>query len=683
METSNMKNGGSEMKFFERANWMRESDPLKDVIDENKQMERKVESNDPFCGRNLLIRVHRFVLEQLASVKMRLKGKPKSESLLEIPDSVFSFDKRYAFILFFSAVLAAISALVAIVLRMLIHLINNICFFGKLSVADIHLNETKLGAWIIPIPIVGALMISLMKKYGSKDVAGHGIPEAMEASLNNDGIIKSRMVLLKPLSGAISIGTGAPYGMEGPIISTGASVGSIIGQMFKTSSRERSLFIAVGGASALSASFTAPCSSTLLALELFLHEYSPQSLIAVSFACFLSSAIKTAIISDVPFFLVTQVNTLPGFLPMILLLCIGGLCGIASALLSTLLYKLEDLWERYCPLPEFFWPLLGAAAVGLIGFFVPRTLGSSYYDFSDIASNQLSPQELALLFTMKATSWVISLSSGTAGGTLAPLLITGSGIGALCASLLNMLLPESQHINITVAALTGGGAFFGGCSRAMLMSVLFPVETTLQTLALSSVIGGCTCSLLMSWIVAKHSIMCEQIRRRGKGFIEEIPFPISQKSLVKDVMQSEVLVLPLNSTIGEAQERINANPFLSQTFFPVTDSNRSIIASLSRADLMNSEREKTIASIISSTNRQNIPIVFPSSNLQEALKQMIFYNLQCIFVVSEVYPYIVEGILTRKQAIQVSDKDFERREKFQECIIKFLSDRSVTVDLPS
>jgi H+/Cl- antiporter ClcA len=425
-----------------------------------------------------------------------------------------TFDKKRLFTISSIAVLISVCvSFIAWILVQLINLITNVFFFKSLSLNPSSPADNSYGWLVIIIPVIGGLIVGAMALYGSKAIRGHGIPEAMEQILTNQSKIKPSLTFLKPISAAISIGTGGPFGAEGPIIATGGALGSTLGQLLKITHYERKVLLAAGATAGMSAIFGSPVAAILLAIELLLFEFSPRSIIPVALACITAAAGHHLLFNSNPVFPVKELipsasNTAIGFYGLI-----GLVIGFLSVLVTKIVYLIEDGFEKI-PLHWAWWPAIGGIAVGFIGFFSPRTLGVGYNNIIDNLSGALSLKLLCALCLLKFISWAVSLASGTSGGTLAPLLTIGGAAGALIGGVLLNWFPASG-IYLPLAALVGMSAMFVGASRAYLTSIVFALETTGQFNTLLPLLAACTLSYLISWFLMENTIMTEKIARRG------------------------------------------------------------------------------------------------------------------------------------------------------------------------
>jgi CIC family chloride channel protein len=394
----------------------------------------------------------------------------------------------------------------------LIDLVTNISFYGRFSFASSSPAGNSLGILVVFVPIIGALLVGLMARYGSKSIGGHGIPEAMEKIILEESRIPPVITFLKPISAAISIGTGGPFGAEGPIIATGAAFGSLTGQWMHISSSERKIVLAAGACAGMAAIFGSPLAAVLLAIELLLFEFSPRSVIPVALACVTGAGMHFLLFGQEPVFAMAQLAE-PSNQALAVYVLLGGFIGVVAAFVSRSVYWIEDLFERL-PIHWMWWPALGAVAIGVIGFFAPHTMGVGYDNIRMLLTGVAPFAVVMSLCFLKYLSWAISLGSGTSGGTLAPLFTIGGALGALLGGLVLHYFPHAG-INPAMAALIGMAAMFAGASRAWLTSIVFALETTGQMHGLLPLLGGCVAAYFISFFLMKGSIMTEKIRRRG------------------------------------------------------------------------------------------------------------------------------------------------------------------------
>jgi len=452
------------------------------------------------------------------------------------------------------AVAVAIS-LIAKFLVTLINFVTNIAFYGKLDLGFNSPADNHLGLWVIAIPAIGGVIVGFMALYGSKAIRGHGIPEAMEQILVNESRIKPSITFLKPISSAIAIGTGGPFGAEGPIIATGGALGSTLGQLFKISANERKVILAAGATAGMSAIFGTPIAAVFLAIELLLFEFSPRSILPVALACITGAAGHHLLFGAGPVFEMPNLVT-PSNIALAVYSFIGLIIGFLSMGITRLVYLIEDYFEKI-PVHWMWYPALGGLAVGAIGYFAPHTLGVGYDNITGILSGNWPITLLISLVLFKFLSWAIALGSGTSGGTLAPLLTMGGAAGAIIGALLIKWFPE-LGISIPMAALIGMSAMFAGASRAYLTSITFALEATMQSHALLPLLGACTAAYIVSFFLMENTIMTEKIARRGVITPDSYEPDVLQKTKVSDILTDDALILSADSTIAEARKLVKS-----------------------------------------------------------------------------------------------------------------------------
>lgn len=420
--------------------------------------------------------------------------------------------RRLVFICGVSMILGAVAVLVAKSLLLLINLVTNIAYFQQISFAHASPWSHSWGWWGVLIPVVGGVVVGGMARFGSPAIRGHGIPEAMEKILIDDSRIPRRMTWLKPLSSAIAIGTGGPFGAEGPIIATGGAIGSWLGQLLPMTGTERKILLAGGAAAGMTAIFATPVSAVLLAIELLLFEFRAKSFIPVAMAAVTAGTLRPLLLESGPVF------AMPNFVMInpssfVAIVVLGFLLGLLSVVVTKSVYAIEDLFE-HLPVHWMWWPAIGGIAVGLVGIVEPRSLGVGYENITEALAGNFTIRAAAALCLWKFLSWAIALGSGTSGGTLAPLLTLGGLLGLMTGLSLDHFFP-SAGIDPHVMALAGMAALFSGCSRAVLTSTVFVFEATMQPLSLIPLLTSCSVAYLVSSLLMENSIMTEKIARRG------------------------------------------------------------------------------------------------------------------------------------------------------------------------
>ncbi len=478
-----------------------------------------------------------------------------------------------------AAVTGTFGALAAWALLRLIAIITNLAYFHRFDTVLMPL-PAHLPLSSVAIPVIGSLIIGLMARYGSEKIRGHGIPEAIEAILIGRSRIEPKVALLKPLSSAISIGTGGPFGAEGPIIMTGGALGSLFAQMFHLSAAERKSLLVAGAAAGMTAVFGTPIASVLLAVELLLFEWKPRSFIPVSVASAVAFAWRPFLIGSGALFPYATAVMMPWW-GLGLCVVAGLVAGAQSSVLTLVLYGVEDLFRRL-PIHWMWWPALGGVVVGLGGWIDPAVLGVGYDNIRALLAGTITLGAATTLLWDKALVWIVALSSGTSGGVLAPLLILGGALG----SLESHLMPFGDS---GFWALLGMAAILGGTMRAPLTATIFAVELTGNPHLLPQLFVASVAGFGFTVLAMPRSILTERIARRGLHLSREYvvdPFDVMR---VSDIMASPVDALPASMTIKEAVDYFARGD--RHKSYPVVDEKNRVTAMVSRADVLRWARE--------------------------------------------------------------------------------------------
>ena len=471
-----------------------------------------------------------------------------------------------------------LSTFVAWALLRLIAFFTNAFYYGRISTALVSPAGNHLGWFSVLVPVAGGLVIGFMAYYGSERIRGHGIPEALESILINGSKVQPRLAILKPISSAISIGSGGPFGAEGPIIMTGGAIGSVISQLFHLTAAERKTLLVAGAAAGMSATFATPIAAVLLAVELLLFEWKPRSVIPVALASAAAGAARRYILGLGPLFPVPQHAIFLG--PQGLAGCViaGLLAGCLSCLLTLGVYAAEDSFMKL-PIHWKWWPAIGGLAVGLGGMIFPQALGVGYDTIQSLLQGDVPRAVIAGVLLVKSAIWVISLGSGTSGGVLAPLLMMGAALGGVEAT----FLPNE---GAGFWPLVSMGAILAGTMRAPFTAILFALELThdinvLLPLLVAAILAHATTVLLL-----KRSILTEKVARRGFHLTREYATDPLEVLFVREVMRTNLVVLPAGATVNELRDTLIREPAQrGQHLYPVVDNERRIRGVITRKQL--------------------------------------------------------------------------------------------------
>jgi chloride channel protein, CIC family len=547
-----------------------------------------------------------------------------------------------------SGAVGLMAGFVAFALYRLIGLFTNLFFFHRWTWDFISPRLNSLGSWVIVVPVLGGIVVGFMVKYGTPKIKGHGIPEAMEAVLVNRSRIQPRVAILKPISAAIAIGTGGPFGAEGPIIQTGGALGSVLGQALHMTASERKVLLACGAAAGMSATFDTPIAGVILAIELLLFEFKSRSFIPLVIASTLAAAVHMQLLGPGPMFTVTAMNFgIPRALPFYLIL--GVICGVAAVTITKALYWMEDQFEKL-PVNEFWWPAIGALGLGIIGFFVPRVLGVGYDTISDILNANLTLKLLLVIMIAKSAAMVISLGSGTSGGLLAPTFMSSAALGGAFASIMNRFFP-SANLSPGAFALVAMGAVFGAASRATFSFIIFAFEITrdynsVLPLMLVSVIADGIGLLLMPG----GSIMTEKLERRGLRIHQDYEPDVQQQVRVFETMDPEVPALPAEMRIGELAELIaRRDPEVNRhQGMIILDEEGKLCGIITRGDVLRAlDKNPGGTMSVLEAGTRDVVVSYPDEVLYEASAKMLRNNVGRLPVVDRHDPRHVVGYLGR------------------------------------
>ncbi|HEY4127210.1 MAG TPA: chloride channel protein [Gammaproteobacteria bacterium] len=547
----------------------------------------------------------------------------------------------------FAGVIGLIAGLAAYALYGLIAICSNLVFFHRLSMVLPTITENPLGLWIIVVPALGGLVVGIMAKYGSSKIRGHGIPEAIEAIIINKSRIAPRVAILKPLSAAVAIGTGGPFGAEGPIIQTGGALGSLFGQVLHMTAAERKVLLGCGAAAGMAATFSTPIAGVIFAIELLLFEFRSRSFIPLVIATTMATTVHVVLIGPGPMFSVGAPHfDIARGLPWYLIL--GVLCGLMATVVSRALYWIEDQFEKL-PFDQMWWPAIGAIGLGVIGYFVPRVLGVGYGTLSDILNNHLTLSLLLILLVFKTTALLISLGSGTSGGLLAPMFIGGAALGASYAIVVNHFLPGA-HLDPAAYALTGMAAVFAAASRATFAFIIFAFEITRDYDAVLPLMLVCVIANAVAQLFLKESIMTEKLVRRGLKVRLEYEVDVLHQVQVNEVMDKDPPVLDGAMHLGELTARLaRHDPTVARhSAYPLIDAAGDLAGIITRGDILRAlENDADPTTPLLNIGSRNLVVAYPDETLHDAAEKMLRRGIGRLPVVDSSRPNRLIGYLGR------------------------------------
>ncbi|MER8502914.1 chloride channel protein [Mesorhizobium sp. M0955] len=567
----------------------------------------------------------------------------------------FTTDARVLLIAGIAVVVATVGLFAGIALLKLIRLATNIAYFGQFTLADLKLQDTPFGYASVFVPVIGALIIGVMARFGSDKIRGHGIPEAIEAILLGRSRLDAKVAILKPLSSAVSIGTGGPFGAEGPIIMTGGAIGSLIAQMLPVSDNERKTLLVAGAAAGMTTVFGTPIAAIMLAVELLLFEWTPRSFIPVAVAAVIAEVERTMLHLPGPIFpfqggMEVSFPALAGWV------LVGMAAGLLSGLLTQMVYACEDGFQKL-PIHWMWWPMLGGLVVGIGGLIEPQALGVGYDNIADMLDGRIIATTALTLLVVKAIIWSVALGSGTSGGVLAPLLIMGGAMGAVLAGFLPAADPGFW-------ALLAMAATMGGTMRAPLTATFFAVELTGNTHVLVPLIAATATAHAVTVLLMKRSILTEKIARRGHHMIREYrvdPFALTR---VREVMTSEVESVPATMTLHGAAAFLTA-PETRHPSFPVVDEQGHVLGVIDPPAILRwrragKHRTTTLGELLAGSK---VTLAYPDEYLEGLSDKLLMANVSHLPVVTRENARLV-GYVGWKDLMRVrSKKQAEERDR--------------------
>ena len=577
---------------------------------------------------------------------------PRKEVPVQGPREYEPIDHRTVLLVVLSLGLAVGAAFAAQLLTRLIGLVTNIAWYGRLDAEFVSPSGTTAPAYVrVLIPVFGALIVGVMARYGSAAIRGHGIPEVMEKVLHGASRIPARVLVLKPVSAAIAIGTGGPFGAEGPIIATGGALGSLAGQYLRVTHDERKTLLAAGAAAGMAATFGSPVSAVLLAVELLLFEYRPRSLLPVALAAVVATGIRALFEGTAPVFAIPEL-TQPSGPALASYIVLGALFGAIAAMITRITYAIEDGFEvigETLRIHWMWWPAIGAVVVGLIGLIEPRTLGVGYDNITYAISGEIAGTALIVLVALKFVSWSVYLGSGTSGGTLAPLFTIGGGLGAWIGAQIALAAPM-LGIDARIAGLVGMAAVFAGASHALLASVVFAFETTRQPLGLLPLLGGCSAAYLMSLLLSRHSIMTMKLARRGTSVRPEYALDHLAQVLVHNVATRDVITIRDDAQLGSIRAWLMSGAGgATHQGFPVIDKAGLLTGVVTLRDLLDPKRDD--ATNVREIVRRPPVVVYEDSTLRDAADQMTLEGVGRLPVVRRGAEREIVGVISRSDLL--------------------------------
>ncbi|MGI8552691.1 MAG: chloride channel protein [Dehalococcoidia bacterium] len=569
----------------------------------------------------------------------------------------FTAGPRTILISLIAIIIGGLSAFIALALLRLIAFFTNVFFFQRLSTSTVSPAGNHLGVLVILVPVIGGLIVGLMARYGSEKIRGHGIPEAIESILINGSRIQPRVALLKPVSSAISIGSGGPFGAEGPIIMTGGAVGSLVAQFLHLTNAERKTLLVAGAAGGMAATFAAPVAAVLLVVELLLFEWKPRSLIPVALAIATAAGARRYLLGLGPLFPTPPHAAFIGPGGLLSCLAVGLAAGALSALLTVGVYAAEDSFHRL-PIHWMWWPAIGGLVIGLGGLVFPRALGVGYDTIGSLLQGKVTSGVILGILLVKSTVWIVYLGSGTSGGVLAPLLMMGGALGGLASYVLPNAGPGFWPL-VSMAAI------LGGTMRAPFTGIIFAVELTHDVNMMLPLLIAAIAADGFTVLVLRRSILTEKVSRRGYHMSREYSVDPLEIIFVREAMKTNIVTIPAGSLLRDlAQSFLSDRDRRKQGLYPVVNSEGKLNGVVTRTDILDlSPDERLDGRKIAELVKRDPVVAYPDEPLRAAVYRMAEFGVTRMPVVDREQPKLLVGLISLNDLLsaRLRTLDEERR----------------------
>jgi H+/Cl- antiporter ClcA/predicted transcriptional regulator len=555
-----------------------------------------------------------------------------------------------------AVVVGVLSSVVALLLLKLIALATSLAYFQEWGTDHESPNGHSLGWIAVVVPVIGGLIVGMMARFGSERIRGHGIPEAMETILVGGSKAQPRVAVLKPISSAISIGTGGPFGAEGPIILTGGAVGSVLSQFFHLTAIERRCLLVAGAAAGMSAVFGTPVAAVLLGVELLVFEWRPRSMVLIAIASAVAGGIRVGFanagwLDPAPLF-PSNLDVSPGWGTFVGGLAIGLLGGLAAWVLTKAVYGAEDAFNRL-PIHWVWWPGIGGAVIGVGGLIEPRALGVGYGTISAELAGQLAASTLLAVLLVKLTIWALALGSGTSGGILAPILMMGAAAGGLMAP----ILPGGS---VGVWSLLGMAAALAGVTRSPFTAVIFALELTHDIDLLLPLLIASTIAHLISVLILKRSILTEKVARRGFHVLREYSVGALDALFVRDVMETDVVTVDPARRVVDVHAAMERRELARrQRILPVLNADNRLAGAVPWVDVLEQVASGDEQAIIGDVMLGDLVVAYPDETLREVADRMAARQVGVLPVVTRGAPDVLQGIVTQFDLLAAQQRILE------------------------
>jgi CIC family chloride channel protein len=545
----------------------------------------------------------------------------------------YSADSRILYVSVLAAGLGSVSAVAAWALLEMIALFTNLFYFHRWSFVAHDPWQSGVHWWSPLMPVLGGLLVGLIARYLSPRVRGHGMPEAIETIVFGGGKVQPRVAILKPVATAIAIGSGGPFGAEGPVIITGGAIGSVLGQLLPMTGSERTVLMVAGASAGMAATFNCPMSATLLAVEILLFEWRPRSLVPVAIACVTASAVRRLLLGPQPLLHMEPTGAPIYHSAILCALILGIVAAFVAAGLSKAVHFSEAMFAKL-PIHWMWWPAIGGLGIGLGGLVFPKALGVGYSTVQEMITGDTAWKLLAGILVIKSLIWVFSLGSNTAGSILAPLLMIGGALGAVMGHLAPVM-PQGAWVLVGMASVLTGAI---GCP---LTSAMLALELTHNGGLMLPVLLASVAAYAVSVLVMPRSMLTESLSQRGLHLSREFGVDPLETMLASQAMHTSVFALNDDATrkdafdwLSKMEERGGEAWSHWQRVFPLVDAEERLTGLLTRSQMMTAAKQADLSQPLVLSGSTTPTTVSPRNTLRECAAMMAETKLTSFPVVN-------------------------------------------------
>jgi len=576
-----------------------------------------------------------------------------------MPKSLLSRVKmaEQTFMVVLAVAVGGLGGLGAVVFRALIALVQHVAWGPEEFSSD--LVRAHSGMWIVLAPAIGGLAIGPLIYYFAREAKGHGVPEVMEAVALRSGTIRPRLVFIKCLASAITIGSGGSVGREGPIVQIGSALGSTIGQWLSLSGRRLKTLVGCGAAAGIAATFNAPIAGALFAVEVILGDFGVVQFSPIVISSVVATVVSRYFLGDTPAFVVPQYQMVSAW-ELLTYLVLGVVAGLVALAFVAFLYGLEDAFEALPLRPAWLITPVGGALVGVIGLFYPQAFGVGYESIEQALHGELALTLLATLLLCKLVATCVTLGAGGSGGVFAPSLFLGAMTGGLLGTLAHQWFP-GVTAGPGAYALVGMGAVVAATTHAPITAILIIFELTSDYKLIVPLMTSCIIATLLATRMRRESIYTMKLIRRGVDLVSGQDLNVLKALRVADVMTREVPKVRSEEPFGELITELTARP---QPYVYVVDGDDRLRGVIGPEEIHQALVETDVSSFLLATDlaREDVPSLTPEQDLDTVMRIFRGRNREELPVVAGDDSDLLIGVLSRRHLVDTYNSELMKRD---------------------